>query len=44
VFVAVAAGIVINSFVAYPTQSLIGSSILAFAAAVFYASGRTAAR
>ena len=40
-FVAVAAGIVANSFVAYPTQSLIGSAILAFAAAVFYVSGRT---
>ena len=28
-FIAVAAGIVLNSFVAYPTQSLIGSAILA---------------
>ena len=28
VFVLVAVGIVVNSFVAYPTQSLIGSAIL----------------
>ncbi len=34
-FVAVAAGIVINSFAAYPTQSLIGTGILASAAVVF---------
>lgn len=37
VFVAVAAGIVVNSFAAYPTQSLIGTSILATAAVAFYA-------
>lgn len=36
-FVAVAAGIVLNSFLAYPTQSLIGTAILATAAAVFFA-------
>jgi basic amino acid/polyamine antiporter, APA family len=35
-FIAVAAGIVVNSFFAYPTQSLIGSGILAAAAAVFF--------
>ena len=34
-FIAVAAGIVLNSFVAYPTQSLIGSGILAIAAVIF---------
>jgi APA family basic amino acid/polyamine antiporter len=34
-FVAVAGGIVVNSFFAYPTQSLIGSAILATAAVVF---------
>jgi basic amino acid/polyamine antiporter, APA family len=39
-FVAVAAGVVINSFVAAPTQSLIGSTILAGAAATFYAMRR----
>jgi APA family basic amino acid/polyamine antiporter len=36
VFVAVAAGVVVNSFVAYPTQSLIGTAILAVASAVFF--------
>jgi hypothetical protein len=35
VFIAVAAGIVVNSFVAYPTQSLVGSAILAAAAVAF---------
>jgi basic amino acid/polyamine antiporter, APA family len=35
-FIAVAAGIVVNSFFAYPTQSLIGSVILAGAAMVFF--------
>ena len=35
-FIAVAAGIVLNSFVAYPTQSLIGSSILGTAAIAFF--------
>jgi basic amino acid/polyamine antiporter, APA family len=39
-FVAVAAGVVINSFVAYPAQSLIGSTILAVAAGVFFLRGR----
>jgi APA family basic amino acid/polyamine antiporter len=38
-FMAVAAGIVVNSFVVYPTQSLIGSSILGAAAIAFFASG-----
>ena len=37
-FVAVAIGVVVNSFVAYPTQSLIGSTILTVAAIVFFAS------
>jgi basic amino acid/polyamine antiporter, APA family len=37
-FVAVAAGIVVNSFAAYPTQSLIGTGILTAAAIVFFAS------
>jgi APA family basic amino acid/polyamine antiporter len=37
-FIAVAAGIVSNSFVAYPTQSLIGSTILAVASVVFFVS------
>ncbi|HEV3063001.1 MAG TPA: amino acid permease [Vicinamibacterales bacterium] len=36
VFVAVAAGVVVNSFVAYPTQSLVGTAILAVASAVFF--------
>jgi basic amino acid/polyamine antiporter, APA family len=36
-FIAVAAGIVINSFFVYPTQSSIGSSILAAAAVAFFA-------
>jgi len=36
IFIAVAAGIVINSFFAYPTQSLIGSAILAAAAVAFF--------
>jgi basic amino acid/polyamine antiporter, APA family len=35
IFVATAAGIVINSFVAYPAQSLAGSAILGSAAAVY---------
>jgi APA family basic amino acid/polyamine antiporter len=35
-FIVVAAGIVLNSFFAYPTQSLIGSSILAAATIVFF--------
>jgi basic amino acid/polyamine antiporter, APA family len=39
-FIAVAAGIVVNSFVAYPTQSLIGSAILLAATLVFFATGR----
>lgn len=39
-FIAVAAGIVLNSFFAYPTQSLIGSTILAVAAGVFFLRGR----
>ena len=37
-FIAVAAGIVVNSFFAYPAQSLIGSGILAAAAMVFFVS------
>jgi hypothetical protein len=37
----VAAGIVINSFVAYPTQSLVGSVILAAAAIAFAGFRRT---
>jgi hypothetical protein len=35
-FIAVAVGIVLNSFVAYPTQSFIGSSILGTAAIAFF--------
>jgi APA family basic amino acid/polyamine antiporter len=35
-FITVAAGIVANSFIAYPTQSLIGSTILGAAALTFY--------
>jgi len=35
-FVLVAAGVVLNSFFAYPTQSLIGSAILAAATVVFF--------
>ncbi len=38
-FVAVAAGIVANSFLVYPVQSAIGTAILATAAAVFFAGG-----
>src|SRR5262245_18746682 len=40
VFIAVAIGIVVNSFVAYPTQSLIGSLILAVAGIAFFVAGR----
>ena len=36
VFIGVAAAIVLNSFLVYPTQSLIGSAILASATVVFY--------
>jgi APA family basic amino acid/polyamine antiporter len=35
-FMAVAAGVVLNSFIAYPTQSLIGSSILVVATIVYF--------
>jgi len=42
-FIAVAAGIVVNSFFVYPTQSLIGSAILGCAAIAFVVSGRPAA-
>jgi basic amino acid/polyamine antiporter, APA family len=35
-FIAVAAGVVVNSFVTYPVQSLIGSAILTVAASVFF--------
>jgi APA family basic amino acid/polyamine antiporter len=40
-FVAIAGGVVINTFVTYPVQSLIGSAILGVAAVGFYA-GRLA--
>src|SRR5262245_47024448 len=40
-FVAVAAAVFVNSFVAAPTQSLIGSAILAGATALFYRIGRS---
>ena len=40
-FVAVAAGVVLNSFIAYPTQSRIGSAILLIAAAVYFVVHRT---
>src|SRR5262249_10712850 len=40
-FVLVAAGVVVNSFVVYPTQSLIGATILAIAAAVFFVTIRS---
>jgi hypothetical protein len=39
-FIAVAVGIVVNSFFVYPTQSLIGSAILGAAAIAFFVSGR----
>ncbi len=42
-FMAVAAGVVLNSFAAYPTQSFIGSAILAAAAVTFLAIRRTRA-
>jgi basic amino acid/polyamine antiporter, APA family len=35
-FVAVAAGVVLNSFIAYPTQSLIGSAILLVATVLYF--------
>jgi APA family basic amino acid/polyamine antiporter len=38
-FIAVAAGIVVNSFFVYPTQSLIGSAILGAAAILFFVAG-----
>lgn len=40
-FIAIAAGVVINSFAAYPTQSLIGSAILGVATIVFFVLGRS---
>jgi basic amino acid/polyamine antiporter, APA family len=40
VFVAVAAGIVVNSFFVYPIQSAIGSAILLSAAAVYFVTHR----
>jgi APA family basic amino acid/polyamine antiporter len=40
IFIAVAIAIVLNSFVAYPTQSLMGSAILTVAAIVFFAQQR----
>jgi APA family basic amino acid/polyamine antiporter len=40
-FVAVAAGIVVNSFAVYPRQSLTGTAILAIAATVFLISRRS---
>ena len=39
-FITIAASIVINSFIVYPTQSLIGSGILAAAAATYFAARR----
>jgi APA family basic amino acid/polyamine antiporter len=39
-FVVVAAGVVLNSFVAYPIQSLIGSAILGCATAAFFSIDR----
>src|SRR5262249_25564924 len=41
IFVALAAGIVVNSFRAAPTQSLIGSLILMSAATAYFISNRT---
>jgi APA family basic amino acid/polyamine antiporter len=41
VFVAVAVGVVLNSFAAYPTQSLTGSVILLIAAVVFFVVGKS---
>jgi APA family basic amino acid/polyamine antiporter len=41
VFAAVAAGIVLNSFLAYPAQSLIGSVILIAGAVAFFTLGRS---
>jgi APA family basic amino acid/polyamine antiporter len=38
-FVSVAVGVVVNSFVTYPTQSLIGSAILAAASVIFFLRG-----
>jgi APA family basic amino acid/polyamine antiporter len=35
-FIAIAAGVVLNSLIAYPTQSLIGSAILVIAAVVYF--------
>jgi hypothetical protein len=35
-FIAVAVGIVVNSFFVYPTQSIIGSTILGAAAIAFF--------
>jgi APA family basic amino acid/polyamine antiporter len=40
-FVAVAAGVVLNSFVAYPAQSLIGSAVLTIAATIYFVVHRT---
>jgi APA family basic amino acid/polyamine antiporter len=43
-FVAIAAGVVINTFFVYPTQSLIGSSILVVAALVYFVGPRARLR
>jgi basic amino acid/polyamine antiporter, APA family len=43
-FVIVAAAVVVNTFLTYPTQSLIGSAVLTVAAIGFVIAGRTAAR
>jgi basic amino acid/polyamine antiporter, APA family len=40
IFVLVAAGVVSNSFVVYPTQSLIGATILVAAAGIYFALNR----
>jgi basic amino acid/polyamine antiporter, APA family len=38
-FIAIAAGVVVNSLIAYPTQSLIGLAILAIGAVVYFVMG-----
>jgi APA family basic amino acid/polyamine antiporter len=39
-FIAIAAGVVLNSLIAYPAQSLVGSAILAIGAIVFLVMGK----
>ena len=41
IFILVAGGVVVNSFITYPTQSLVGATILAAATASYFVMKRT---